>query len=184
MMEMVRRCMTHVIYNSREPMKRCNKSMIFLFMLPVMVLSVAIEAQRINTRINVADSSEHVIDNTKLKICLDKNSDDSLLIKKFRFFGFDKPVASSKESFFMTNASEIDIVGIEIEIEYLTTDLLSLHKRTVLIDYEIPSGETRKIDIKSWDEQESFYYCQSVRPHRQATPFEVRFNVISYYIIK
>lgn len=96
-----------------------------------------------------------------------------------RFYGFDKTVGSSIESFFISNGLEETLTGLEVEITYTDMKGRQLHKRVVHIDCDIPSGETMRTDIKSWDNQKSFYFHQSVKPKRQATPFDVIIRPLS-----
>lgn len=101
------------------------------------------------------------------------------ILPGIRFYGFDKTVGSSIESFFISNGLEETLAGVEVEITYLDMKGRQLHKRSVKIDCDIPAGETKRTDVKSWDTQKSFYFHQSVKPKRQATPFDVRLSLIS-----
>lgn len=96
-----------------------------------------------------------------------------------RFYGFDKTVGSSMESFFISNGLEMPIAGLEIEITYSDMKGRQLHKRRVILDSKVPAGETIRRDIKSWDTQKSFYFHQSAKPKRQATPFDAKIELIS-----
>ena len=96
-----------------------------------------------------------------------------------RFYGFDKTVTSNIESFFISNGLDEEISAMEIDITYTDIKGRQLHKRTVSLDSFLPPGETRRFDIKSWDIQKSFYFHQSVKPKRQATPFDVKIELLS-----
>jgi hypothetical protein len=101
------------------------------------------------------------------------------------FRGFDKTQNNSKESFFITNKTDRTLTGIALYIDYRTPDGRQLHKRFIRLRCKIPAGETRKVDIKSWDTQHSFYYIKSVRSKKQkGNPFYVVFNPIAYYLSK
>mgnify|MGYP001245759948 FL=1 len=102
-------------------------------------------------------------------------------ISQIAFSGFDKPGASSMESFFITNHTDRTMSGVSLYIEYLTPDGRQLHKRYVKLDCNIPAGETRKCDIKSWDTQRSFHYELS-RASRRSSPFSVRFDPVAFYL--
>ncbi len=92
-----------------------------------------------------------------------------------RLSGFDKGLNSGRESFFITNGNEDELRAVTIEIEYLTEEGEMLHKRSVPVTVAVPSGETRRVDIQTWDRQHQFYYyLTSPRPQRAATPFRVR----------
>ena len=97
--------------------------------------------------------------------------------KAIRFYGFDKTVGSSTESFFIINGTDSVLTRIGICITYLDMQGRQLHSRDISLDCDIPAGETRRQDIKSWDIQKSFYFHQSVKPKRQATPFDVKIDL-------
>ena len=96
-----------------------------------------------------------------------------------RFYGYDKTVTSNIESFFISNGLDMDINGMDLIITYTDMKGRQLHKRTVHLDCKLPAGETQRQDIKSWDTQKSFYYHKSVKPKRQATPFDTRLELLS-----
>lgn len=102
-------------------------------------------------------------------------------ISQIAFSGFDKPGSSSMESFFITNRTDRTMSGVSLYIEYLTPDGRQLHKRYVKLDCNIPAGETRKCDIKSWDTQRSFHYELSAAS-RRSSPFTVRFDPVAFYL--
>lgn len=94
-----------------------------------------------------------------------------------RFSGFDKGVNSAKESFFVTNPHSDELVEVKVEITYETMEGAMLHCREWTQKVRIPSGETRRVDIPTWDTQHQFYYhLTSPTPKRPATPFRVRFR--------
>ena len=99
---------------------------------------------------------------------------------KLAFVGYDKKSTSGKETFFIGNNSEVDLKGIDIEITYLTTSGKQIHKRTVNLKEKFPAGETRAVDIKSWDTQHSYHYTKSVASKSGSTPYTVRFKVLSF----
>lgn len=47
------------------------------------------------------------------------------------------------------------------------------------ITCDIPDGQTRKVDIPTFDRQHSFYYRLSQSPRRQASPFDVPIRILS-----
>lgn len=98
---------------------------------------------------------------------------------KIKFYGFDKTASSSIESFFVSNQLNLTLKRITLEITYFDLQKRQLHSQSVSFDCDIPSGETRRQDIKSWDTQKAFYFFQSAKPRRQATPFSVSFNLKS-----
>lgn len=88
--------------------------------------------------------------------------------------GYDKPLRSTGESFFVTNNLTRDITGIEVTITYLDMHHRRLHERTVMIDIDIPAGDTRRVDISSWDKRQVFFYHLGPKPRSGvASPFDV-----------
>lgn len=88
-------------------------------------------------------------------------------------FGYDKPATSDKESFFVKNGTDRTLTGFTLKVEYRGKDGKQLHSRTIETECDIPAGETRRIDIKSWDVQKSYYYEKSRVSRRPAIPYSV-----------
>lgn len=158
----------------------------FLFIIILLTGTPSLQARKIKTR--------HSIPKTKEKSSQTNNSEssdsiislasDSITFTEkispaIRFYGFDKTATSSIESFFISNGLEDTLACVEVEITYFDMKGRQLHKRSVSIDCDLPHGETRRYDVKGWDTQKSFYFHQSVKPKRQATPFDVRLELLS-----
>lgn len=111
--------------------------------------------------------------------CTDCNN--GYRLEQVAFSGFDKPGNSSTESFFITNNTDRTLSGVTLYIEYLTPDGRQLHKQFLRLNCNIPAGQTRKTDIKSWDTQRSFHYEKSA-PSRRSAPFAVRFDPVAFYL--
>ncbi len=91
-----------------------------------------------------------------------------------RIAGYDKNRESTRESLFLSNTGTTAIRSITFVINYLDMEGRQLHKRRVTVPCLVPSGETRRLEFKSWDTQNSFYYHRSRVPKRtQATPYDV-----------
>lgn len=95
------------------------------------------------------------------------------------FTGYDKKTGASNETFFINNGSDKTLKSIELEITYQGTNGKQLHKRKVEIDQTVPAGETRKIDIQSWDKQKHFHYAKSDAGKNGSAPYTVRFKILS-----
>lgn len=120
----------------------------------------------ITSKDNTEEISPYIYEN-------DSSQNFGRIIDNVHFYGFDKTINSSSESFFISNSLDSTLKSLKIDISYLDMHGRQLHKRMVEFDCDIPPGETRRQDIKSWDIQKAFYYHQSAKPHRQATPFKV-----------
>lgn len=103
--------------------------------------------------------------------------------RKIRFYGFDKTVVSNTESFFVVNGTDSILKSMTIEITYYDMKRRQLHRRDIDVVCDIPANETRRIDTPTWDSQKSFYYIKSVKPRRQATPFDVVMKLKSVTVL-
>lgn len=92
----------------------------------------------------------------------------------FVISGYDKPLRSAGESFFITNRGEEPVTAIELRIRYFDVRKRQLHERTLWVGVNLPGRATRRVDISSWDKRQTFYYVKGVQPRRDgATPFDV-----------
>lgn len=94
-----------------------------------------------------------------------------------RLAGFDKTLTATREAFFVTNRMAGTIKELRIRISYHDMRGRQLHEATHTLTTDIPAGATRQLTIPAWDRQHSFYYHRSVRPRRQATPFDVKCTI-------
>lgn len=98
------------------------------------------------------------------------------------FSGYDKPAAATKEAFLVTNKTDVTLCGITVSITYKDMKDRMLHKRSSTIKCSIPPGETRKLEIPTWDSQMSYYYFRSAEPKRTATPYKVEIAPLSFLL--
>lgn len=163
---------------------------VILALLFCLVLSFPSEGKRVRTKLNAASEKRAKTkesNNGKRRGCFEVTAateadDTTYRLDKIRFTGYDKKINSSRESFFITNNNARTLAGVELTIDYLTEDGRQLHQRTQTLDCLVPSGETRKIDIRSWDNQNSFYYIKSAPNRTTGTPFIVRFTPARLYL--
>lgn len=172
------------------------KKLLFLSLILFGLCALPFEAKKIRNVLKIEKESnrgkekESFIDGKKI------NLSDTLYLKdhdlkdeihellKVAFAGYEKEAGSSKESFIMINPSCYDISGIEIRIKYSDLQGRMFHSRNVKESCYIPSGETRRFDIKSWDTQHTYYYYLGNEPKRVATPFQVSIEPVSIWIMK
>ena len=157
------------------------KRVIFCLFVLMAICSASVLSKRVKTNIEVEVSDSIIVNNGSFVVSTDacETCNHGYSLSQIVFSGYDKTISSKIESFFITNKTDCLLESVTIEIEYLTTDSLQLHKRYERIAYPIPAGETRKIDIRTWDKQNSFYYHLSIKPRRQATPFMVKITPLS-----
>lgn len=130
-----------------------------------------------------AEKEEHEMSNGSFMVasqCTECNN--GYKINQIRFSGYDKPRKSAVETFFITNNTDRTMTGITLYIDYRTTDGRQLNKRFVRLVCNIPPGETRSAEVKSWDKQKAFYYEKSGPDKTGGTPYKVIFDPVAYYL--
>lgn len=144
---------------------------IVISLLVLLVVAFAGEAQR-TTRRNLKEIPEvDTVAVVKTDTLL--NADVNVIILS----GYDKPLSSHRETFFVTNNGSATVISIGVTFDYRDSKSRQLHSVTTSVDCEIPPGETRQLSIPSWDKQKSFYYYRSAKPRRQATPYSVSHTI-------
>ena len=96
--------------------------------------------------------------------------------------GFSKRASDSKESFFITNNTKHRMSAVRLLLRYTTMKGELLTQRTVTVPVNLKPGETKLVEVKSFDVQRLFYYYAGPQPRKQATPFQVAFRLTGYDI--
>lgn len=91
-----------------------------------------------------------------------------------RFSGYEKTLRSNRETMFVTNQTRRPIGALFFTITYFDTSGRLLHRASHRPHIAIPAGETRRLDLPSWDKQFTFYYIDSPRPRVAAIPYSVK----------
>lgn len=93
--------------------------------------------------------------------------------------GFEKPLRAMKETMFITNNTDEAVVDVGLDIIYTDLKGRMLHRATHNVEAAIPAGETRRVEVPSFDSSGLFYYRLSPVPARAttATPFDVKVTV-------
>ncbi len=95
------------------------------------------------------------------------------------FRGFDKPVESRVETFFVTNTAPYRLTRLTVRMDYFGSDGEKMHSRECVIDCDIPAGEQRQVSVPSFDRQQTYRYQHSrVPPRRAAATFTVRLTAV------
>lgn len=107
---------------------------------------------------------------------------------ELRLSGFDKPLRSRTETFFVTNSladTTATVVSLTVRLDYSAMDGRQLHSAERTVRCHIPPGQTRRVEVPSWDRQQTFYYHRNSPPPRaQGTPFKVSSTVVSAVIMR
>ncbi len=158
----------------------------YIILIAVFVSAISAEGKKIGYRFTTKESKEEKrgkltagsfrVDDTE------NDPDGKYALSQITFSGFDKKLNSGSESFFVINGTDREMTAILLNIEYLTPDGRQLHQQFHELKCNIPPGETRKVDIKSWDTQHSFYYIKSAPAKASGSPFTVRFHPQAFYL--
>ena len=94
--------------------------------------------------------------------------------------GFAKRASDSKESFFITNNNRHRMSAVRLLMRYTTMNGELLTQRSVTVPVSLKPGETKLVEVKSFDVQRLFYYYAGPQPRKQATPFKVSYRLTGY----
>lgn len=97
--------------------------------------------------------------------------------------GFEKTLASTRETMFIVNGLDRPVEGLAMDIIYSDMSGRMLHTASHTVAAHIPAGESRMVSVPSFDRQKVFYYHLSPAPTRArvATPFKVQVTVTSVF---
>ena len=100
--------------------------------------------------------------------------------------GYDKPLRSRYETFFVSNNTSASVAALSLTISYYNTAGELLHRTPRRVSVDIPAGETRQVSLRSWDKQFAFYYTRSTVPARTgtATPYEIAMTVDTVFTVR
>lgn len=96
--------------------------------------------------------------------------------------GYNKRASDAKESFFITNNTSHRMSAVRLLLRYTTMQGELLTQRTVTVPVSLKPGETKLVEVKSFDVQRLFYFYAGPQPRKQATPFKVAYRLTGYDI--
>ena len=94
--------------------------------------------------------------------------------------GFAKRASDSKESFFITNNTRHRMSAVRLLMRYTTMNGELLTQRSVTVPVSLKPGETKLVEVKSFDVQRLFFFYAGPQPRKQATPFKVSYRLTGY----
>ncbi len=162
-------------------MRTWNKHILILPLLLTLLCVSTLDARTRTTRKNlrsvevpiaVLESSDGLLPDSLIDI------DPNAVTLK----GFSKRASDSKESFFITNNTKHRMSAVRLLLRYTTMKGELLTQRTVTVPVSLKPGETKLVEVKSFDVQRLFYYYAGPQPRKQATPFQVAFRLTGYDI--
>ena len=162
-------------------MRAWNKHILILPLLLTLLCVSTLDARTRTTRKNlrslevpiaVLESSDGLLPDSLVDI------DPNAVTLK----GYSKRASDSKESFFITNNTGHRMSAVRRMLRYSTMQGELLTQRTVTVPVSLKPGETKLVEVKSFDVQRLFYYYAGPQPRKQATPFQVAYRLTGYDI--
>ena len=154
---------------------------IVLMIMVVVVTAAGLQARTRTTQKKLHTSEIPVavlaVDDDLLPDSLEQVDPNAVSLK-----GFSKRASDSKESFFVTNNTKHRMSAVRLLLRYTTMQGEMLTQRAVTVPVSLKPGETRLVEIKSFDVQRLFYFYAGPKPRKQATPFKVAFRLTGYDI--
>lgn len=95
--------------------------------------------------------------------------------------GFAKPLHSNYETMYVTNQGSRTLTALKLNLEYSDMAGRQLHRRSDTTNVTLEPGQTRRIELKSFDRQQTCCYEKSRSPRTRGpqTLFTVRVLVDS-----
>ncbi len=161
-------------------MKCSNRHITLLLALVLIALCVStMDARTKTTRKNLRSLEVPVAvmesDDGLLPDSLDGVDPNAVSLK-----GYSKRASDAKESFFITNNTKQRMSAVRLLLRYTTMQGEMLTQRTVTVPVSLKPGETKLVEVKSFDVQRLFYYYAGPQPRKQATTFKVAFRLTGY----
>ncbi len=162
-------------------MKNWNKHIFAVLLLVVLLCANTLDARTRTTRKNLRSTEVPVVvleqGDDLLPDSLTQIDPNAVSLK-----GYSKRASDSKESFFITNNTGHRMSAVRLLLRYTTMGGEMLTQRTVTVPVNLKPGETKLVEVKSFDVQRLFYYYAGPQPRKQATPFKVAFRLTGYDI--
>lgn len=152
-----------------------------LILLIGLSVSLWVGAQeRINStrkRLKLDESQQETWNNVIDLIVVERVDDFSEKAVTMR--GYSKPAGAAKESFMLTNNTNLYISLVEMIFRYSDMEGVSVHERTESIVCDLPPYSSRQVSIKSFDEGKRFYYYKN-KPRKDAVAYKVAIKLLRY----
>ena len=139
------------------------------------------ETKNVATKTKKIPGVEIVLNDTTL-VLDDKGTALIEDLSKIKFTGYEKEINSRMESFIMVNPGAFKITGFRTRVDYLDMQGRPFHSVVLEELIDVPPGESRRMDVKSWDLQHTYYYYLGNEPRKVAVPFQVEFTPLSFWI--
>ncbi len=159
-----------------------NKAIIVMITTIIGTLSLAANVNTKRPKNKIYESQEsQIVELIKDTVCLSnpiKFDKGSITIK-----GYAKRASDSRESFFLTNHTNLSIGLVQLKIRYLDLNENIIHERTIKVPCDLPAYSTRQVSVKAFDTANTFYFYREKKSRKSGMPFKVSMKVLRYDVI-
>ena len=151
----------------------------------VMIMLFALGASFVGTaRENSTRKNLKLDRNAEIEVIDTIRTDNALAFdaKAVVMRGYAKQTGASKETFMLTNNTNLHISQVKIAFRYTDINGELLHERCELVDCDLPPYSSRQASVKSWDEGNRFYYYKG-KSRKDAIAYDVKIKVLRYDIV-
>lgn len=148
-----------------------------LFLVLIMALSILVAfADNTDTRRKSSQTMKPVVE----KLQQMNGVDSCGIADLIEIAGYEKKMQDRDETFYVTNDTPFRLSKLVVRFSYKSLSGDMLHEEVYEIPCDIPSGETRRLAVRSWDKQHSHYYYKSRKPKSSAIPYQVGYAILRY----
>ncbi len=95
--------------------------------------------------------------------------------------GYSKRIGDSRETFMLTNNSDLYISQVELLLQYRDIEGVLLHERTETVFCDLPPYSSKQLSIKTFDEGRKFHYIRN-KSGKGAVAYEITMQLLSYSV--
>lgn len=95
--------------------------------------------------------------------------------------GYSKRISDMKETFMLTNNTNLYLSQVELCIRYRDVEGVLLHERTEYIPCDLPPYSSRQLSIKTFDEGRKFHYIKN-KSGKGTVAYEIEMRLLSYSV--
>lgn len=144
--------------------------------------------------VSLCGEAQGRVNSTRKRLKLDEfqqevrnNVIDSIVVERVDEFcervvtmrGYSKPAGASKESFMLTNNTNLHISLVEMIFRYTDMKNELVHERTESVVCDLSPYSSRQVSIKTFDEGKKFYYYKN-KPRKDAVAYKVAIKLLRY----
>ena len=93
---------------------------------------------------------------------------------------FKKRAGDVRETFVVKNCSRYHITQIKLLMRYIGVDGNVIVERAVVVPCDVMPQQSRRVAVRSFDQERRYYYRYGGKPRLKAVPFDVAVRLLRY----